>query len=94
MIPFFHKHQNELVKLGENTEDTMEQGMDVLFAGNGNNGIEELMETPVQLEGKAHLCLSICSVFCGILECFVFLDLPLYPKAWQANEKHEVRITQ
>lgn len=69
--------------------------MDVLFAGKENNGngpgIEELMEIPVLLEGRAHLCLSICLVFCGILECFVFLDFPLYPNAWQANEKHEGR---
>lgn len=76
----------------------MGQGMAVLLSGNGNNGIgpgiEELMETPVLLEGRARLCLSICWVFCGILEHFVFLDFPLYPKAWQANEKHEERITQ
>lgn len=98
MIPFFHKHQTELVKLRENTEDTMEHRMAGLLAGNGNNeigpDIEELMETPALLEGRARLCLFICWVFCGILEHFVFLDFPLYPKAWQANEKHEERITQ
>lgn len=54
-------------------------------------GIEELMEIPVLLEGRAHLCLSIFWAFCGILECFIFLDFPLYTEAWQANEKHEGR---
>lgn len=54
-------------------------------------GIEKLMEIPVLLEGRAHLCLSICWVFCGILEHFIILNFPLFPKAWQTNEKHEGR---